>query len=69
MNDDVDGLSEHGRRVGGDHDAPWRVVRADNFAQVAPGLGRIAVDGADDFERVLLAHRRAIDAPMGPTPN
>ena len=54
VHDDVDGLLQQGGRARRDGHAPGRVRCADDFAQVAPGLGRIAVDAADDYERFLL---------------
>ncbi len=57
MHDDVNRPFEHGARIGGDGDAPGRVLCADDFTEVAAGLGGIAVDSTDDFERGFFAHQ------------
>ena len=54
MNHDVGVLFENFPRIGGNFHAPRSVAGADNFAEVAACFSRM---------------RRAVEAPMGPTPN
>ena len=51
------GFDERGRGGGGDGDAPGGVLCADDFAEVAPRLRRVFVNGADDFKRGFVAHQ------------
>lgn len=53
MHDDVSGFAEHGCGVGYDGNAPWRVRRTDNFAEIASGLCGIFVDCADYLDGVF----------------
>ena len=57
MDDHVYGLRKDARSRGGDGDAPGRVFCADDFAEIAADFRGVFVDGADDFERVFLAHQ------------
>ena len=68
VNDRIHVAVENFRRVAGDFYAPGSVGRAGNFAKIFAGFCGIGVDGADNFQGVFWRIRRAMDAPMGPTP-
>ena len=48
--------SQNFPRVGGNFHAPRSVAGADDFAEVAAGFRRVAIDGAADFDGLLFAH-------------
>src|SRR5277367_1531095 len=56
VNYDVGGLFEDFFCVGGNFHAPGSVGRADHFAEVAADFGGVGINGADDFNGLLLSH-------------
>src|ERR1700746_2271875 len=57
MDHHVGGLLQHFLRFRGNSYAPRCVLRADDFAEVAPDFCRIGVDGADDFYGLFFPHQ------------
>ena len=49
----------------GNGDAPRRVGGTDDFAQVAADFFRVGIDGAYDFDGLLLAHELRDGRPDG----
>ena len=56
MNHDIRSLAEDFRRVGRNRQSPGSVRRAHDFSKVAPDLGRIRINHANDFNGLLLSH-------------
>lgn len=57
MHDDVRGFSKHRGRVAHHRHAPRRILRAHNFAKVAPGFCWIFVNRSDDLDGVFLTQQ------------
>ena len=57
MDHHVRRFAEHGRGVTRDRHAPRRVGSVHHVAQVAPRLGRIGIDRADNFDRIFFPHQ------------
>jgi len=57
MDDHVRGLFQHFLCFRRDFHAPRGICSADHFAEVAPNLGRVHINGADNFYRLLFPHQ------------
>src|SRR5437879_6548595 len=57
MHDDVSRLRQHLGGICRNFYSPRRMRGAYDLAQIAPGLGRVGVDRADDFHRLLFAQQ------------
>src|SRR2546422_4897437 len=53
----VGGLLKNFFGLRGNDYAPRRIFRSDNFAEVAPDLRRISIDGADNFDGLFFPHQ------------
>jgi hypothetical protein len=57
VKDHVGVLLEDLFRIGRNDDAPGRIRRSDNFAEVAADLGGIGINGANNFNGLLFPHQ------------
>ena len=57
MDHNIGGFAQHRRGVIGHRHAPWRIGSVHHIAQILACLGRIGIDGPNDFDGFLFPHQ------------